>query len=81
MQQGEKIYVFKPRVTQAIPNQKLEWLGHLLVPGLFDGRHFLSLKLSARSRHTLYRASISAAYCTKWCWPVSVKIHSVALTP
>jgi hypothetical protein len=31
-----------PKVLSAIPGQELKWLGHLLVPGIFDGeRHFL----------------------------------------
>ncbi|MFC7018937.1 MULTISPECIES: SRPBCC domain-containing protein [Haloarcula] len=35
---------FKPRVTAAVPGERLEWLGHLLVPGLFDGRHEFRLE-------------------------------------
>jgi hypothetical protein len=34
----------RPRVLSAEPNRKLRWLGHLLVPGLFDGEHSLSIK-------------------------------------
>jgi hypothetical protein len=30
---------FRPRITAVEPNQELRWLGHLLVPGLFDGEH------------------------------------------
>ncbi|MFC6864930.1 SRPBCC family protein [Halomicroarcula sp. GCM10025817] len=35
---------FKPRVTAVVPGERLEWLGHLLVPGLFDGRHEFRLE-------------------------------------
>ena len=31
---------FRPRVLSAIPKQELRWLGHLIVPGVFDGEHF-----------------------------------------
>ena len=30
---------FRPTVTAAVPGERLEWLGHLGVRGLFDGRH------------------------------------------
>ena len=30
---------FKPLILKLVPNQELTWLGHLFVPGLFDGRH------------------------------------------
>jgi hypothetical protein len=30
---------FKPKVLAAEPGRELRWLGHLLVPGLFDGEH------------------------------------------
>ncbi|HKO85819.1 MAG TPA: SRPBCC family protein, partial [Actinomycetota bacterium] len=30
---------FIVRVLEAEPARRLRWLGHLLVPGLFDGEH------------------------------------------
>ena len=30
---------FKPRVTKVEPNREFRWLGHLFVPGIFDGEH------------------------------------------
>ena len=36
---GKSGMTFKPMVLKAIPNQELTWLGHLFVPGLFDGLH------------------------------------------
>lgn len=30
---------FKPRVKSLVQHQEFIWLGHLLVPGVFDGRH------------------------------------------
>lgn len=30
---------FRPRVLVAEPARELRWLGHLLIPGLFDGEH------------------------------------------
>jgi hypothetical protein len=34
---------FKPAITELRDNAVLEWLGHLIVPGLFDGRHRFEL--------------------------------------
>jgi hypothetical protein len=34
----------RPKVLNAEPNQQLRWLGHLLVPGLFDGEHSLTIQ-------------------------------------
>jgi hypothetical protein len=30
---------FHPTVLDAVPSQRLRWLGHLWIPGLFDGEH------------------------------------------
>jgi hypothetical protein len=31
--------IFKPKVIVYKENSELQWLGHLLIPGLFDGQH------------------------------------------
>jgi hypothetical protein len=36
---GGKSMTFKPRVLAFEPEHEFRWLGHLLVPGLFDGEH------------------------------------------
>ncbi len=36
---GGRAMTFKPKILKAEPNRELRWLGHLLVPGLFDGEH------------------------------------------
>ena len=36
---GGRAMTFEPKVLTAEPNCELRWLGHLLVPGLFDGEH------------------------------------------
>lgn len=35
---------FKPTVITVRPERELRWLGHLLVPGIFDGEHFFLLE-------------------------------------
>lgn len=41
---GKKAQTFKPEVTQAEPGRVFEWLGHLGVKGIFDGRHHFGLE-------------------------------------
>jgi hypothetical protein len=35
---------FKPTVRAVEPNRELRWLGRLLIPGIFDGEHSLSIE-------------------------------------
>ncbi|MUV89593.1 SRPBCC domain-containing protein [Halapricum sp. CBA1109] len=44
---------FSPTVTTAVPNEHLEWVGRLLVRGLFDGRHEFRLEPTAED-HTRF---------------------------
>ena len=39
-----KAMTFKPRVVAFEPDRELRWLGHLLVPGVFDGEHHFHLE-------------------------------------
>ena len=41
---GGRGMTFKPKVLNVDPNRKLQWLGHLLVPGLFDGEHSFTIQ-------------------------------------
>jgi hypothetical protein len=40
---GGRPMTFKPRVTVVEPGRRLEWLGTMGLPGLFDGRHSFTL--------------------------------------
>lgn len=40
---GGRAMTFKPTVTEVEEHRTFEWLGRLLVPGLFDGRHRFEL--------------------------------------
>jgi hypothetical protein len=41
---GGRAMTFKPKVLTAEPNRELRWLGHLLVPGVFDGEHSFTIE-------------------------------------
>ncbi len=47
---GARGMTFKPTVLKAVPNRELRWLGRLLIPGLFDGEHILSIEPLAANR-------------------------------
>ncbi|MBA3492031.1 MAG: SRPBCC domain-containing protein [Rubrobacteraceae bacterium] len=47
---GTRGMTFRPTVMKAEPNRQLRWLGHLLVPGLFDGEHISEIEELDRSR-------------------------------
>jgi hypothetical protein len=40
---GARPMRFKPWVTAVDPHRYVEWLGRLVVPGIFDGRHSFTL--------------------------------------
>ena len=40
---GDKTFVFKPVVLTVVPYQYFDWLGSLLVKGLFDGHHYFDI--------------------------------------
>lgn len=41
---GGKGMEFKPAVVKVEPNRELRWLGHLILPGLFDGEHIFQIE-------------------------------------
>jgi len=53
---GMRAVTFKPRVLDVRPGRLIRWKGKLLVPGLFDGRHALTVDPigDARSRFTTH---------------------------
>jgi len=36
---GRRAMTFRPKVLRCEPDSEFRWLGHFLVPGLFDGEH------------------------------------------
>jgi hypothetical protein len=41
---GGKGMTFGPTVLIAQPNQELRWLGHFLLPNIFDGEHYFQIE-------------------------------------
>jgi hypothetical protein len=53
---GGRPMTFKPRVTVAEPGRRLEWLGTMGIPGLFDGRHSFTLTALGQGSTRLVQA-------------------------
>ncbi len=47
---GASSMTFRPIVLKAEQNQELRWLGHLLMPGLFDGEHIFTIEPLGNNR-------------------------------
>jgi hypothetical protein len=48
---GGRSTSFRPTVTVVVPATTIEWLGHLVVPGVFDGRHRFDLTPAQSGTH------------------------------
>jgi hypothetical protein len=60
-QPGGKAMTLKPTVTAADPGQKFEWLGHLGVPGIFDGRHRFELEATTTGTRLVHSEHFNGA--------------------
>jgi hypothetical protein len=40
---GGSAMTFRPTVLKAEPGRELRWVGHFIVPGLFDGEHYFQV--------------------------------------
>jgi hypothetical protein len=47
---GRRAMSFRPKVLVAEPQRELRWLGHLLVPRVFDGEHSFQIEQSDAGR-------------------------------
>ena len=54
---GGRAMTIRPTVTSASQGSAFEWLGHLGVPGVFDGRHQFELSPTATGTHVVQRES------------------------
>ena len=54
-----KARTFTPTVTIVDPPRTLEWLGHLYVPGIFDGRHRFDLIATAGGTRLIHAEDFS----------------------
>lgn len=62
--------IMKPRWTVIKPQQELRWLGHLVVPGIFDGEHAFVIQSAGIGRVTfIHRERFSGVLVRPlWQW-------------
>ena len=53
---GARATRFRPWVTAVEPHRYLEWLGHLVLPGVLDGRHSFTLTPMSSGRTLLQQS-------------------------
>jgi hypothetical protein len=53
---GGRGMTFRPKVLVAEPGHELRWIGHLLIPGLFDGEHRFVIEPTGLDSCTLTQA-------------------------
>ncbi|MDT0278243.1 SRPBCC domain-containing protein [Blastococcus goldschmidtiae] len=56
---GGRALPIRPTVTEVVEGSAFEWLGHLGVPGLFDGRHRFELTPTAQGTRLVQSESFS----------------------
>jgi hypothetical protein len=56
---GGRALTIRPRVTVAAPGSTFEWLGHLGVRGIFDGRHRFELSAVPSGTHLVQRETFT----------------------
>lgn len=47
---------FRPAILAIKPERELRWLGHLLIPGIFDGEHSFVIEPLAEGRVRLVQS-------------------------
>ena len=47
---GARGMTFRPTVLNVEADRELRWIGHLLIPGLFDGEHIFTIEPSGTGR-------------------------------
>jgi hypothetical protein len=67
---------FKPWVTAVEEGRYLEWLGHLGMPGLFDGRHSFSLTPLPSGRTLLQQSETFTGVLVPFAGSMLTRIHA-----
>lgn len=62
----DKEQVFKPKLLKVEANHKLEWLGSLFVPGIFDGRHYFQIEKLSENQIQLIHGEYFSGILSKF---------------
>ncbi len=73
MLNGEKTYVFKPKVLKVEKHREFLWRGRLIMPGIFDGRHGFRIEAMDNGQCRFVNYEKFSGLCSKM---IMRKIHS-----
>ena len=73
---GGKPMNFKPKVLRVDPEHEIRWLGRLLVPGLFDGEHSLTVAPSPTGGSTFTQRERFTGVLTWFSGKLFERTHS-----
>lgn len=69
MLNGDKRFVFRPKVLKVIPYRYFDWAGSLWVKGIFDGHHYFEIEeltpAQVKLSHGEYFSGIFSTYILK----------------
>lgn len=67
--EGGRAMTLRPTVVAAEPPRELRWLGHLLVPGIFDGEHRFLIEESGPGRVRVTQSERFRGALVPLVWP------------
>lgn len=47
---GDRVMTIRPTILVIQPERELRWIGHLLIPGIFDGEHSFVIEPAGENR-------------------------------
>uniref|UniRef100_Q46BF8 Uncharacterized protein n=1 Tax=Methanosarcina barkeri (strain Fusaro / DSM 804) TaxID=269797 RepID=Q46BF8_METBF len=50
MHLGNRVMTIRPTILVIRPERELRWIGHLLIPGIFDGEHSFVIEPAGENR-------------------------------
>ena len=59
---------FRPKVLTVEPNKELSWIGHLIIPGLFDGEHHLAVQPIGEGRARFVQREVFTGVLVPLLW-------------
>ncbi|MBD3322709.1 MAG: SRPBCC domain-containing protein [Chitinivibrionales bacterium] len=66
---GKKDFVVVPKVLSCKARSEFIWLGHLLVPGIFDGEHIFRIERIAENRTMFTQKELFNGLFLPFIWP------------
>lgn len=59
---GGSAMTIKPKVLKYEESKEFRWLGHMFIPGLFDGEHYFQLEKTAKGTKLIHGENFSGIF-------------------